>query len=852
MEGIVRDTGGPQVTLITPGGTFSFPRDSILRIEKNSDFNNLLIQGKAEETRGNYLQAITLYSEALTVATKEADKQNITDQQESAIRKYVGGATSRDPLTQGLDTVKEIEGLKQQISDAGNLALLQDAKMKMDQTTVNAHYKEGQSQEEQQNFERAITHFSVLLNNYPDHGLSRNLDRRVTKLYMSWGEQEIRKGAMPPQQLKEIFEKASKLSQNSSRAMFFLGKLAWDEKNYEEAGKYLAKVNSGELAPREQTQLSTMLSGIQRRSQPVERVVPRVVATPTPTPTPEPGMMNKLKGWISGSWSSTKSFATNLADGSADAAGTVVNLAKLAVIALVFILAFWYFPMRVLLWDLPKRRVVYNNWRKIVNYTGLIGLLFYYIDRWRREEPRKRCPACNHVIDDPEVFENYDFGTCPYCQKEIKPPFTLPEIIQGRAHGMILTKQLSSGPLDEAQREMMLYLVNLIMIHGRKVRASDIHFEQEENNLLIRYRVDGVMTESISLDPQISSSLVSSIKVVCNLNIAERRLPQDGHFRRVLLGDEVNVRVSTVPTRLGEKVVMRLLDQRIATATLDSLGMRSEALEAYRQAVKAPHGLILATGPTGSGKTTLQYASLQFINDGTKNITTVEDPIEYELEGINQIQHNQATGLTFATALRSILRQDPDVIMIGEIRDMETGSIAVNAALTGHLVFSTLHTIDTSTALSRLIDIGVDVKLLSSAILAIVAQRLVRRLCPKCRKQTTASEREMKMLGVEGRLLEGKPIFKAKGCKDCAGTGYNGRHGIYEMLVPNREIRALVERGASGMDIRQASRDMGMKTLREEGILKILQGITSVDEVIRVTTDDYIKEEERMEADVNP
>jgi type II secretory ATPase GspE/PulE/Tfp pilus assembly ATPase PilB-like protein len=304
------------------------------------------------------------------------------------------------------------------------------------------------------------------------------------------------------------------------------------------------------------------------------------------------------------------------------------------------------------------------------------------------------------------------------------------------------------------------------------------------------------------------------------------------------------VRVSTIPTRLGEKVVMRLLDHRIATATLDSLGMRSNALESYRTAIRAPHGLILATGPTGSGKTTLQYASLQFINDGSKNITTVEDPIEYELEGINQVQHNTATGLTFATALRSILRQDPDVIMVGEIRDLETGSIAVNAALTGHLVFSTLHTIDTSTALSRLIDIGVDVKLLQSAILCIVAQRLVRKLCPHCKKETTVSAKELKALGSEAQLLEGKPIFKSRGCKDCSGTGYIGRTGIYEMLVPNRTVRTLIEKGASAMEIRQASHDTGMKSLREEGIMKILQGITSVDEVIRVTTDDAFRSDE--------
>jgi len=288
---------------------------------------------------------------------------------------------------------------------------------------------------------------------------------------------------------------------------------------------------------------------------------------------------------------------------------------------------------------------------------------------------------------------------------------------------------------------------------------------------------------------------------------------------------------------------MRLLDQKLASVALDSLGVRNEPLEKYRRAITAPHGLILATGPTGSGKTTLHYASLQFINDGSKNIVTVEDPIEYELEGINQIQHNTKTGLTFATALRSILRQDPDVIMIGEIRDLETAEIAVNAALTGHLVFSTLHTIDTSTSISRLIDIGVDVKLISSALLGIVAQRLVRKLCPHCKKKSTTTDKELTQLGAESKMLVGQPIYRPRGCRECMGTGYIGRTGIYEMLIPDGDMRNNIEIGASTKEIRQASMKSGMKTLRTEGVYKILTGHTSIEEVVRVTTEDVFADD---------
>ncbi len=855
VEGIVEDENknSDNVRVITAGGVMEFPRDAIAKIEKSSNVSDILVAARAKENTGNFVEAIYHYAEAIHTSEKPTQKENIARQQENAIRKYVRSLDKKDPLTEGLDAIRQIEELKTQISDSTNLALLQSARIDMDKAVVNSNYQNGEKQEKRSNYEEAIQSFQVIDEYYPEHPLARNLNRRITKLYVEWGIQQYKKGDVAIQKLRDIFQNALERDPENSRAKFYLGKIAWDNKMYDRAEMYLSQVDASALPSRETTWLSNMLRQVQRiNSEPQTRTQPRTVATPEPEPTPAPGFFNNMTDWFNNAWNNSKKFATGLADGSGASMGQAMNLLKYIGIGLGILIVFWYIPMKILLSDLPKRRVVYNNWRAIVKYTGALGLLLYFIDRWRREEPRKRCPACNRIVDNPDSFENFDFSKCPYCEANIKPPFTIPDIIKGKTQSMILSKQISSGagPQDEEQRQQMLYIVNMIMIYGRKIRASDIHIEPEEGNLLIRYRVDGVMAESITLDMQLTSFLVSSIKVVCNLNIAEKRLPQDGHFRRVLMGDEVNVRVSTIPTRGGEKVVMRLLDQKIATATLDSLGIRDEALEAYRQAIKTPHGLILATGPTGSGKTTLQYASLQFINDGSKNITTVEDPIEYELDGINQVQHNTATGLTFATALRSILRQDPDVIMVGEVRALETASIAVNAALTGHLVFSTLHTIDTSTALSRLIDIGVDVKLLSSAILNIVAQRLVRKLCPHCKKQTSASASEMKKLGREGKMLEGKTVYKAKGCSECGGTGYIGRVGIYEMLVPNREIRTLVENGASAMDIHQASRNAGMKTLREEGIYKILYGITSVDEVIRVTSDDaYDQEPETVDAE---
>ncbi|RJP24957.1 MAG: hypothetical protein C4527_17930 [Candidatus Omnitrophota bacterium] len=851
IEGIIRDSGGSEVLVETPGGVFSFKRDAVERIEESSEFSNLLSRAKVEDIRENYVQAIELYAEALNQTKSPDQRSSILNQQENAIRKYVERLNSHDVLKQGLEDIQEIEKIKTRISDPTHLALLQSARMKLDTKIVETHLEEAKRQETRKNYLDAIENYNVVLQHYPENPQARNLKEKIVDLYVIWGESQYKRGESRIPEAEKAFQEAIAKDPANSRALYFLGLIEISSKNYQEAERYLSKVDPSILSSYEKRHLDNMRSRVQRELKPPEvREVRRPIYIPPPEPTPEPGTTEKITGWFSGLWTDTKDFFNKLNQGSSDVLPIIMDWVWLLIYVTAVITVFWYIPMKILLNDLPRRKIIYYNWRKIINYTGIFGLIFYFIDRWRREEPRKRCPACNRAIDNPSVFENYDFSKCPFCEKIIKPPFTIPELIQTESIILAKAKSSSRGTLDEADREQMLELLNLLMVHGRQIRASDIHVEPEEDNFVARFRVDGVITESIPIDKALQNFMVSLIKVLCSLNIAEKRMPQDGHFRKVLLGEEINVRVSTIPTRLGEKVVMRLLDQKIATTTLDRLGMREEALAQYRTAITAPHGLILATGPTGSGKTTLQYASLQFINDGTKNIVTVEDPIEYDLDGITQIQHNTATGLTFATALRSILRQDPDIIMVGEIRDIETGTISVNAALTGHLVLSTLHTIDTSTALSRLIDIGVDVKLLSSALLCIVAQRLVRKLCPHCKKHSTPSAKELKRLGGEGIMLEGQPIFRPRGCRECADTGYLGRTGIYEIMAPNREIREMTEKGATTSEIRHASQRAGMKTLREEGIFKIVAGLTSIEEIVRVTTEDVFADETMVEKEI--
>ncbi|MEW6234821.1 MAG: ATPase, T2SS/T4P/T4SS family [Candidatus Omnitrophota bacterium] len=856
IEGIVKDSGGEEILIQTAGGVFSFKKDAIDRIEKSSPLSNILSQAKVEELRGNYAEAISKYSDANRLAQADEEKRNVYSLQESAIQKYVQNLETRDPLSQGLGDVAEIDGLKRKISDPHLLSLLQSAKMRIDNEVVQANFNEAKRQETNSQFELAIEHYKIVLKNYPDHPLAQNLNPKIADLYNSLGEREFNRGKNSWENAEAAFLKALEIVPDHSRPLFFLGQIELRRNNYSQAKTYFAKVKPTALTAVEANNLAKFLARAETYlNKPDPKEVKRPEFQPRTEPQPEIDLnaVQQSQGWLTRTWNGTKKFAMDLMGGSGDAMNAALPYLGYALIAAAAIAVVWYAPVKIVMRDLPHRKVMYYNWRKIVNYTGLFGMIFYYIDRWRREEPRERCPACERAIDNYELFEKFEYDVCPYCETKIKPIFTLPAIIQTEAKNIAVARARSSGGIDEGQRELMQRLINKMMIHGRKIRASDIHIEPEENQLLVRYRVDGVLTESIPIDQALLNLIVSCIKVFCNLDIAERRLPQDGHFRRVLMGEDVNVRVSTIPTRLGEKVVLRLLDQKIATATLDRLGMRDESLQRYQTAIKSPHGLILATGPTGSGKTTLQYSSLQAINDGAKNIITVEDPIEYELVGINQIQHNTATGLTFATALRSILRQDPDVIMVGEIRDLETAAIAVNAALTGHLVFSTLHTIDTSTAMSRMIDIGVDVKLLSSAILTIVAQRLVRKLCPHCKKASTASSRELKQLGGDSHLLEGQNIYRPRGCRECSNTGYIGRTGIYEVMIPNREIREAIERGATTLDLRQLCLRAGMKTLREEGSLKILAGITSVEEVIRVTTDDVFGEPNvQEEEDIHP
>jgi general secretion pathway protein E len=406
----------------------------------------------------------------------------------------------------------------------------------------------------------------------------------------------------------------------------------------------------------------------------------------------------------------------------------------------------------------------------------------------------------------------------------------------------LVANELASEPRDLLEADdaaPIIRLVNGLLSQAVKDRASDIHIEVFERELVVRFRVDGMLFDVLTPQKRFHAAIASRIKVMSGLNIAEKRLPQDGRIRLRIAGRDIDIRVSTIPTAFGERIVLRLLDrqQALVDVNLDRLGFSGENLPKIERLIHQSHGIILATGPTGSGKTTTLYACLSRINSPEKNIITVEDPIEYQLHGVGQMQVSPKIELTFANGLRSILRQDPDVIMVGEIRDSETAEIAIQAALTGHLVFSTLHTNDSFGAMTRLIDMGIEPFLVSSSVIAVLAQRLLRVVCPDCREPYSPPEAELIRIGLGGVRLT-QPIYRATGCRLCRKTGYRGRSAITELMVVDDDVRALVMQKADGSMIRRACTAKGMKLLRHDGAERILAGLTTVEELLRVTQED--------------
>lgn len=462
-------------------------------------------------------------------------------------------------------------------------------------------------------------------------------------------------------------------------------------------------------------------------------------------------------------------------------------------------------------------------------------------------------PLKINVLDDLQLLLDRKVNGAIVPEKEIKDAIDayygigeetiekVVELMASQAEFEIKIEPKSGSQMDLTDLERLAHeppvirLVNLLLLHAIRERASDLHIEPFGNALRIRYRVDGILHEITPPPKHLQLGICSRLKVLAGMDIAERRLPQDGRIRLSLAGRQIDMRVSTLPTVWGESIVIRILDKSMMMMGLEQIGLLPEVYDKLKELISKPNGIILATGPTGCGKTTTLYAILQEIYSPEIKIITTEDPVEYEMEGIVQININPSIGLTFANCLRSILRHDPDVILIGEIRDLESAEIAIQASLTGHLVLSTLHTNDAATTITRLIDMEIEPYLIASTLEGVIAQRLVRTICPSCKTQYTPPKALIEEIGLKDSDLRGVTFYQGAGCEECNYTGYKGRIGVFELLLVSDNIRDLIMRRASAAEIAAKAKEEGMMTMREDGVQKVLAGITTVEEVLRVT-----------------
>ena len=833
LEGKVIETTDDGLILETRQGQVLISEADIDRRIEGAGATEEMHAAEDALTGDRYLESLRLFLDALPAVTTKEQRDRVKQGIHRAVKNWLDDVERRG--VEGAGSQIQVEDMavlnqtERQLDDADLLERFRTYFRDMEEKAVSNLLDRARSAAKQKRYPEAEKAYEDYLKRWSKNNAQRIGARaELADLEADWAEENM--GLSDFAQAENHATKAIEGNSDLIRAYLLRAHARVKlRQRLDEAEQDLRKVYSvrDTLSDIDLRAYRGTVRELQKaRSRPTYAPIPtrRPSAGPPPTPGPTPSLSERATRWFkgvryqvtSGNW--TKAIKNNLWN-----MGIVVG---------VFVV-YWVIPYSYVKRLTRRRQVVTAAWQRVIFWMGLLGLIAFLLMSLVGRKKIQRCHACKGNLSNINMYDDYDFDHCPHCGKQIKPVFNLPDFIMTSAKVLIRRRQFET----EGGWDNMMEILNMTFLHAGRSRASDIHFEPEEDRLLARFRIDGILYDSLTMPREISAPVISAIKGRASLDIAEKRMPQDGHFSARMDGNDVNVRVSTLPTRMGEKAVLRLLDRRNIGMHLLEMGFPESMANRFMDNVFAPHGIILSSGPTGSGKTTLLYSALQQLNDGSRNIVTIEDPIEYEIPGINQTQHNTATGLTFATALRSILRQDPDTIMVGEIRDSETASIAVNAALTGHMVLSTVHTIDAPNAIARLSDMEVDVKQLASAVLCIVAQRLVRKLCTECRKPQRASKDDVIHLGGASVIEPGAEIFEAKGCSHCIQTGYRGRTGLFEVLFVTDEIRNLIVDGESVIRVRDAARAAGMSTLREQGVLKIADGVTSVEEVLRVTQD---------------
>lgn len=821
-QGTILEETAQHVRINDPNvGIISIPRNQIRQLERTSAGNSvadratLLAHATAEQNRKNYPSALSYYLQALKIASDQDTSLRFQGLIETMILEGKQRAATYPDQSRQL-----FQALYAAVSDPLTPTIYTSFPGSKTFQHVSSEVFQGYAEANVQLAQRMETDISLrtqALGLYKDAvALTQGKNADYMLRYAN-AAQLNSDTATAFQMYKSIIDNRLGSSEQLAAA-------------YERANRISAESNN-------QYQLTP--------SQPLQTpAIPAVPATTVAIPPTVPPTVQSAEAigpalpWHQTLWNSIKSgkIFNDALRWSKDNI-TPEMLTIVAVVAGLWILL-WILPYQIL--KFLARRGDSEAGERLLNARkfGIFSLLGYLKHRASQARAtRHRCPFCNKGIDNMDEYKDLNFVVCPHCREPITPVYEINDYIDHLITQLKISQKANAkGHRGDLliEKNAMLKLVRGVLSLSIRRRASDIHLETLNEGGKVRARIDGIMYELLVLPREISAAFISALKVMANLDITERRIPQDGKIPFFVDQKDFDLRINTSPASMGEKVVIRILRQDSINMTPDRLGLDGKNLEIYQRNIQKPHGVIIVTGPSGSGKSTSLYVALNELNNGEKNIVTIEDPIEYQLKGLSQMQVNPAANFTFANGLRSILRQDPDVIMVGEIRDKETAEAALDAAMTGHLVLTTLHTIDAPTAFSRMRDLGIEQVRVSSAVTLVIAQRLVRTICPDCRKTYTPRQADLDTLEIS--TDSGIEFIHGTGCDNCMNTGFHGRLAIFEMLEITDPVRSLLETNSPTMAIREEARLHGMRSLREEGIRKIRENLTTVEEVIRVTT----------------